>query len=97
MNAPGTAIIEELMIAANVAAAEALERLHRPCMYRIHDAPDPAKLAALREFLDSIGLPGLRLAKGQAIRPRHFNDILRKDMGFGGVVFSDDIGMAAAQ
>ncbi|MBS0214084.1 MAG: beta-N-acetylhexosaminidase [Proteobacteria bacterium] len=28
--------------------------------------------------------------------PRWINDILRKDMGFGGVVFSDDIGMAAA-
>ncbi len=71
-------LIEELMIAANVAAAERLEQLRRPCMYRVHDAPDPMKLAALREFLDSIGLAGLRLAKGQAIRPRHFNDILRK-------------------
>jgi beta-N-acetylhexosaminidase len=29
--------------------------------------------------------------------PRWINDILRKDMGFGGVVFSDDIGMAAAE
>jgi len=71
-------LIEELMIAANVAAAEALERLRQPCMYRVHDVPDPAKLAALREFLDSLGIGGLKLAKGQAIRPRHFNDILRK-------------------
>ena len=29
--------------------------------------------------------------------PRWINEILRKDMGFGGVVFSDDIGMAAAR
>jgi beta-N-acetylhexosaminidase len=29
--------------------------------------------------------------------PRWINDILRKDMGFRGVVFSDDIGMAAAE
>jgi len=29
--------------------------------------------------------------------PRWINGILRKDMGFGGVVFSDDIGMAAAE
>jgi ribonuclease R len=74
-------LIEELMICANVAAAETLERLKQPCMYRVHDVPDPAKLAALREFLDHLGLPGLKLAKGQAIRPRHFNDILRKAAG----------------
>ena len=53
------------MIATNVAAAETLERLRQPCMYRVHDAPDPAKLAALRDFLESLGLPGLALAKGQ--------------------------------
>ena len=74
-------LIEEFMVAANVAAAETLERLHRPCLYRIHDAPDPVKLAALSEFLAEIGLPGVRLAKGQVVRPRHFNDILRKVAG----------------
>ena len=74
-------VIEELMIAANVAAAESLERLHLPCLYRVHDAPDPLKLAALRTFVESLGLPGLALAKGQVIRPRHFNDILRKAAG----------------
>ncbi|HZT50339.1 MAG TPA: ribonuclease R, partial [Stellaceae bacterium] len=74
-------LIEELMIAANVAAAETLERLKQPCMYRVHDAPDPAKLAALRDFLDGIGIAGLRLAKGQAVRPRHFNEILRRAAG----------------
>lgn len=29
--------------------------------------------------------------------PRWIRDLLRRDMGFGGVVFSDDIGMAAAE
>jgi ribonuclease R len=74
-------LIEELMIAANVAAAETLERLKRPCMYRVHDAPDPAKLAALRDFLDGLGMPGLKLAKGQVVKPRHFNEILRRADG----------------
>ena len=74
-------VIEELMIAANVAAAETLERLKQPCMYRVHDTPDPATLAALREFLASLGIAGLKLAKGQAIRPHHFNDILRRVAG----------------
>jgi ribonuclease R len=71
-------LIEELMILANVAAAETLERLRQPCMYRVHDAPDPAKLAALREFLRGIGIPGLTLAKGQVVRPHHFNAVLRR-------------------
>jgi ribonuclease R len=74
-------LIEELMIATNVAAAETLERLRQPCMYRVHDVPDPAKLAALRDFLESLGLPGLALAKGQAIRSRQFNEILRRAAG----------------
>jgi ribonuclease R len=74
-------LIEELMIAANVAAATELERLKRPCMYRVHAAPDPAKLVALRTFLDGIGIHGLTLAKGQVVQPRHFNDILRRAAG----------------
>ncbi|HVH76030.1 MAG TPA: ribonuclease R [Stellaceae bacterium] len=71
-------LIEEFMILANVAAAEELERLGRPCMYRVHDAPDPAKLAALSEFLDDLGLPGLGVAKGQAPKPAVFNRILAR-------------------
>jgi ribonuclease R len=74
-------LIEEFMIAANVAAAEELERLKQPCMYRVHDRPDPAKLAALSEFLDGIGIHGLALAKGQVVRPRHFSEILRRAAG----------------
>ncbi|HEY1505494.1 MAG TPA: ribonuclease R [Stellaceae bacterium] len=71
-------LIEEFMVTANVAAAETLERLHKPGLYRVHDAPDPAKIAALSEFLAEIGIPGVKLAKGQVIRPRYFNDILHK-------------------
>jgi ribonuclease R len=74
-------LIEEFMIAANVAAAETLERLKQPCMYRIHDSPDPAKLAALREFLEGLETEGLRLAKGQVVRPRHFNELLHNAAG----------------
>ena len=81
-------LIEELMILANVAAAETLEKLRQPCMYRVHDAPDPAKLAALREFLRGIEIPGLALAKGQVIRPQHFNAVLRhaKDTPYAAMV-----------
>jgi ribonuclease R len=69
-------LIEEFMIAANVAAAETLEKVHKPCMYRVHDAPDPEKLTALREFLEGLDIHALKLAKGQVVRPMHFNRIL---------------------
>jgi ribonuclease R len=74
-------LIEEFMILANIAAAEELEQRGRACMYRVHDAPDPEKLAALRAFLESLNMPGLALAKGQVIRPALFNRILQRAAG----------------
>src|SRR5690606_32317702 len=68
-------LIEEFMIAANVAAAETLERRRQPCMYRIHPEPDLAKVDALREFLKPLGLG---FAKGQVIRPKLFTHILER-------------------
>src|SRR5262249_51711396 len=69
------------MILANVAAAEELEARHRPCMYRVHDAPDPEKVAELSDFLAGLGIPGLALAKGQALKPALFNAVLRRAAG----------------
>ncbi len=66
-------LIEEMMIAANVAAASALEARHTPCMYRVHDRPDMAKLDALREFLRG---RGIALPQTRAIRAESFNRIL---------------------
>jgi len=74
-------LIEEFMIAANVAAAETLEKQRQLCMYRVHDAPDPAKLEALRNFLEGLEDIGLRLAKSQAVRPRDFNRLLHQATG----------------
>jgi len=71
-------LIEEFMILANIAAAEELESRHRTCMYRVHDTPDPEKLAALRDFLDELGIAGLALAKGQVVRPGLFNRVLER-------------------
>ncbi|MDB5365014.1 MAG: rnr [Rhodospirillales bacterium] len=70
-------LIEEFMITANVAAAEALEAKHAPCVYRVHDAPDAAKLDALRQFLAGIGAD-LKLSKGQVIRPKHLTQLLQR-------------------
>ncbi len=71
-------LIEEFMIAANVAAAETLEERRTLCMYRVHDEPAPEKIDALREFLAGLGY---KLAKGQVLRPQHFTQILDKAAG----------------
>lgn len=71
-------LIEDFMIAANVAAAETLEKRRQPVMYRIHDRPAEDRLEMLREFLRSLDL---KLAKGQDLRPQHFNRIIDKAAG----------------
>ncbi|HHY48291.1 MAG TPA: VacB/RNase II family 3'-5' exoribonuclease, partial [Alphaproteobacteria bacterium] len=68
-------LIEEMMIAANVAAAETLERHHSPLLYRVHGAPAPEKLLALRDFLAALGLS---FTKTEAVRPVDFNRVLAK-------------------
>tara|TARA_B100000315_G_scaffold260750_1_gene324790 strand:- start:5708 stop:7963 length:2256 start_codon:yes stop_codon:yes gene_type:complete len=68
-------LIEEFMIAANVAAATTLEETKQPCLYRIHDEPPAKNLESYRNFLKSVGF---KLAKGQVLMPRHFNQILKK-------------------
>lgn len=49
-------LIEECMIAANVAAARYLERRKIVGLYRIHDTPKAEKIADLRTFLGELGL-----------------------------------------
>ncbi len=71
-------LIEEFMVLANVAAAEELERLHQPCMYRVHPPPTDEKLANLRVFL---GTMGISLPAGDQVHPRDLDHILRRVAG----------------
>ena len=68
-------LIEEFMVAANVCAAEELERLGQPCMYRIHAPPSDEKLASLREFLGTLGLSINPVGQ---LQPRDFATLLDK-------------------
>lgn len=52
----GHRLIEECMIAANEAVAEFLQQRGEGTLYRVHQAPDPEKLAALMDFLNQTGL-----------------------------------------
>lgn len=66
-------VIEELMIQANVAAAESLEKARLPLIYRIHEQPSQEKLFAFSDYLRTINVS---FAKGQVIKPGVFNRIL---------------------
>ncbi|HEX4843350.1 MAG TPA: ribonuclease R [Limnobacter sp.] len=49
-------LIEECMLAANVCAADFLERSKHPALYRVHEGPTVEKLQNLRAFLRSVSL-----------------------------------------
>ena len=66
-------IIEECMVAANVAAARFLERHRLPALFRIHEGPSPDKVEELRVFLEEFGL---KLGGGDTPEPRHFAAVI---------------------
>src|ERR1700712_4404210 len=59
-------LIEDYMIAPNVAAAKAREAKKAPVMSRVHEPPSREKLVALKDYLKTFGV---EFALGQVIRP----------------------------
>jgi ribonuclease R len=66
-------LVEDYMIAANVAAAKALEAKKAPVMYRVHEAPGREKLVALKDYLKTFEI---EFALGQVVKPATFNQLL---------------------
>ncbi|MBD3610729.1 MAG: ribonuclease R, partial [Gammaproteobacteria bacterium] len=66
-------LIEEFMIAANVATAEFLLENKIPSLYRVHEAPSMEKLEGLREFLAELGL---NLGGGDKPSPHDYSNLL---------------------
>ncbi len=66
-------LIEDYMIAANVAAAKALEAKKSPVMYRIHEPPSREKLVGLKDYLETFERS---FALGQVITPAVFNRLI---------------------
>lgn len=67
-------VVEDFMIAANVAAAKALEAKTAPVVYRVHETPAREKLIALRDYMATMGR---KLALGQVVTPGLFNRMLK--------------------
>ncbi len=68
-------LVEDFMIAANVAAARALEAKAAPVMYRVHEPPSREKLVALKEYLATLDIP---FALGQVVKPETFNRLIER-------------------
>ncbi|ALR21284.1 ribonuclease R [Sphingobium baderi] len=68
-------LIEDYMIAANVAAAKALEAKKAPVMYRDHEPPSRDKLVALKDYLATFDID---FALGQVIKPSTFNRLIER-------------------
>ncbi|MEQ9444524.1 MAG: ribonuclease R [Rhodospirillaceae bacterium] len=66
-------LIEEFMVAANVAAAQTLQRAKAPGLYRVHEPPDPERVDSLRVTLESMEL---KLNSTGSIRAKDFNYVL---------------------
>ena len=66
-------VVEELMILANVAAAEELFNNKSYFLYRIHEEPEKEKVNTLREIVKSCGLS---FSKGQVLKTHHLNSLL---------------------
>ncbi|KCZ51637.1 ribonuclease R [Hyphomonas pacifica] len=71
-------LIEEFMIQANVAAAETLEKQKSPLIYRVHDVPTDAKIAAFAEFLQTIDM---KWHVGERPQTEKFNRLLKDIQG----------------
>lgn len=49
-------LIEECMLAANVATAAFMQKHEIPALYRVHDGPPPERVEKLKAFLTELGL-----------------------------------------
>lgn len=66
-------LIEECMLAANVATARFLEKAGIPTLYRVHAIPEEDKVIALRQFLNEMGY---QLGGGKKPSPKDFQRTL---------------------
>jgi len=71
-------LIEAFMIAANISAAELVEKHKVPAAYRVHDTPPERKLTDLKAFLQSLGIkPNF----SDPVEPKDFERIINEIQG----------------
>jgi ribonuclease R len=72
-------MIEEFMLLANETVASYLESVDAPALYRVHEEPDPMKVAKFEDFISGFGYS--LAAPLNALRPRHFQKLIERIHG----------------
>ena len=73
-------LIEQMMVAANIAAAKAALAAEIPFLYRVHAKPSPERVDELSELLDKLGIPCRELKKGDPTA-KDFSTVLDRAKG----------------
>lgn len=68
-------IIEEFMLIANETVARHMNKNKIPCVYRVHEAPDPDKTAKLCTVLAGLGI---NLEFKAEMKPKDFQSVLKQ-------------------
>ncbi len=71
-------IIEEFMLICNETVAEHMYWLKVPCMYRVHEEPDPGKLEDFNKFIYNFGYSIKGLKK---VHPKTLQELITKVKG----------------
>jgi ribonuclease R len=72
-------LIEEFMLLANETVATHLEKHGMPALYRIHEEPDPVKVATFEEFISTLGYS--LTGSPERLTPRDFQKLVEKIRG----------------
>ena len=72
-------LIEEFMLLANETVAAHLTGLDVPALHRVHEPPDPKKVADFEEFITTLGYS--LAAHGASLRPKHFQKLIDRMRG----------------
>lgn len=68
-------VVEECMLAANMATARYLRRHRIPALFRVHEGPDADRLDNLRQFLAGVGL---QLGGGDSPQARDYAKLMEQ-------------------
>lgn len=72
-------LIEEFMLVANETVAQHLEKQGMPALFRVHEKPDPVKVAEFEAFAASLGFS--LGAPVEHVTPGHFQKLIRRVRG----------------